>query len=80
MEVKDLCIRWLLADYTSLGSTTSKLALKVPQGVRAKLSYEFPIRITSTSKALSTDHKCREPAIGDNYVSVLGVPPYNGHG
>lgn len=31
-------------------------------------------------KALSTDHKCRESAIGDNYESVLGVPPYNGHG
>lgn len=49
MEAKDLCIRWLLADFTSLGSTTSKLALKGSQGVRAKLSYGFPIRITSTS-------------------------------
>lgn len=29
---------------------------------------------------VSTDHMCRESAVGDNYASVLGVPPYNGHG
>lgn len=31
-------------------------------------------------KAVSSDHKYRNSAIGDNYAAALGVTPYNGHG